>query len=214
MKLLKCILPFLFICLLFILTGLFLVLITDKGTLHLSINTLVGGPMDDFFKYFTHIGDGITVAALIVLSSLTVKGKIIPYILLGLSSFALSGLLTQLLKRLVFNGYSRPLKFFGPENLNLIEGVKLHGSYSFPSGHSTASFALFIFLAFVFRKTKYAQVFFGILAILAAYSRVHISQHFVQDIICGATIGVSIFFFTFWLMNKYIFKTTFKAISD
>ena len=193
------------ISLLFMLTGLILVSITDKSLLHLSANEFVGSSADIFFKNFTHIGDGLTVVILILLASLVHLKNFIPFALLGLVSFAVSGLIAQLLKRLVFNGSSRPIKFFGDHHLKLIEGVELHGSYSFPSGHSTASFALFIFLAFVFKKQRYVQVICAFGAILAAYSRVHISQHFIQDILAGAVLGISCFFIVAWIFNKFEF---------
>lgn len=190
------------VSLFFVFTGITLVLITDKADLHLSMNSLVGGNADQFFKYYTHVGDGLTVAILIVLASLISKEKIATA-LLGLISFALSGLLTQLLKRLVFASERRPSAYFGEEHLNLIEGVKLHGSHSYPSGHSTASFALFIFLAYVFRKSRYIQTACALGAIMAAYSRVHLSQHFTEDVVTGSIIGVSVFFLVYWIFGKF-----------
>lgn len=190
------------ISLLFVLTGLILVFITDKAELHLSFNQLVGGNADGFFKLYTHIGDGLAVAIIILIASVFSKEKIATA-LLGLVSFGLSGLLTQLLKRLVFYADHRPVSYFGEEHLNLIEGVKMHGSHSFPSGHSTASFALFVFLAYVFRKHRYVQGLCAIAAILAAYSRVHLSQHFTEDVVTGSIIGISIFFFVYWIFGKF-----------
>lgn len=193
------------ISLLFIFTGLILILITDKAQLHLAINELVDGGADNFFKYYTHVGDGLTVAILIVVAAIFSKNKIATA-LMGLVSFALSGLITQLFKRLVFASERRPAAYFGEDHLNLVEGVKMHGSHSFPSGHSTASFALFIFLAYVFRKHRYIQVLCAFGAILAAYSRVYLSQHFTEDVVAGSIVGISIFFLVYWVVNTYIFK--------
>ena len=201
MKLFKAILPFMAITLLFIFTGLILVLITDKFELHLAINQQIGEPANSFFKNFTHIGDGLTAVILIVIASLLSKNKI-PNLILGITTLALSGLIAQFFKRVVFNDLLRPGGYFQKGQLNLVEGVDLHSAYSFPSGHSTASFALFIFLAFVFREKRYAQLIFGVCAILAAYSRVHISQHFVEDIVAGACLGVLIFYLMHFLWSK------------
>ena len=211
MKLVKELLPFLLITSLFLLTGLTLTLITDQQLLHLSINSFVGGSANTFFKYFTHVGDGITVAVLIVIFSLFRYRQYFAYLSLGLTTFAISGLFTQFLKRVIFASYPRPIKVFGEEELILIQGVKLHGSFSFPSGHSTASFALFIFLAYVFRKTRYAQVLCAFAAILAAFSRVYLSQHFTEDIIAGGIIGISTFFLMEWLHRRYFFKKQFAS---
>ena len=194
------------ITILFLVTGLILILITDKNELHLSANAFVGGSADSFFALYTHIGDGITVAILVLLLSLIKPRKFLPVFSLGITTFALSGLISQFFKRIVFPHQFRPTTIFGAENLNLIEGVKLHGSFSFPSGHSTVSFALFIFVAFIFRKYRWVQIIAAFMAILAAYSRVHISQHFIEDVVAGALLGVSSFYLFHWLYNTYVFK--------
>ena len=131
-----------------------------------------------------------------------------------MTTFALSGLIAQFFKRIVFYDYFRPVRAIGADHLNLIEGVDLHGSFSFPSGHSTVSFALFIFLAYLFRNKRYLQVVFAFMAILAAYSRVHISQHFIHDIIAGAILGIAIFFLVFWIFSTYIFKKKLKLENE
>lgn len=201
LKLLKAILPFMAIAMLFIFTGLALVLITDKFELHLAINQQIGEPANSFFKYFTHVGDGLTAVVLIILVALISKNKIANG-LLGLSTLAISSVITQLLKRQVFADILRPSGYYQDNQLNLVEGVDLHTAFSFPSGHSTASFALFIFIAFVFRKHRYIQLLCGICAVLAAYSRVHISQHFTEDIVFGAAIGISTFFLLYHFSTK------------
>lgn len=209
MNLFRAILPFMAFALLFIFTGLILAFITEKFELHLAINQQIGEPANTFFRYFTHIGDGLTAVILIVVASLFSKNKIANGIF-GLSTLAISGLTAQFFKRQVFNEILRPNGYFQDGQLNLIEGVDLHSAYSFPSGHSTASFALFIFLAFIFREKRYAQAIFAICAILAAYSRVHISQHFVEDIIAGAILGISIFFLIYFILVKMNFTKTIK----
>ena len=167
---------------------------------------MVGGSADNFFKYFTHIGDGITVAVIVLAVSLIYRKKFVQYFTLGISTFAISGLAAQFFKRLIFYDIRRPVSVFGPEHLNLVEGVHMHGSNSFPSGHSTVSFALFIFIAFIFRKYRFVQILCAVLAILAAFSRVYLSQHFIEDIVAGAILGIITFYFLFWIINNYIFK--------
>lgn len=206
MKLIRELLPFLSIAGLFILTGTILVIITDKIQLHLSANAMVGGDADAFFAYYTHVGDGITVAIAVLLFSLVKYKRFLPYFSLGILTFAISGLLSQFFKRVIFSDVARPSKAIGSEYLNLVDGVDLHGSFSFPSGHSTVSFALFIFIAFVFRKYRSIQAIAAIMAILAAYSRVHLSQHFIEDIIAGAFLGISTFYIIFWVLNRFVFR--------
>lgn len=209
MNLVKALLPFLSIAVLFILTGFILVLITDQKELHLSINATTGGSADQFFALYTHIGDGVVVPVIILLASGIKRNNFIQNALLGLVTFALSGLIGQFFKRIVFSDHMRPSHVLEGK-LHLIEGVKMHSAYSFPSGHSTVSFALFIFIAFLFRKYRSVQALCAILAILAAYSRVHISQHFVEDIIAGASLGILCFFLFHWIFNQFIFRGKFS----
>ena len=205
MNVARALLPFLTISALFILTGIILVFITDKYELHMAINAQTGGTADDFFAFYTHIGDGIVVPIIIVLACVVIRKNFLPNLVLGITTFALSGLIAQFFKRIVFPDVLRPSKVLEGQ-LRLIDGVDLHSAYSFPSGHSTVSFAMFIFLAFLFRKFRWAQGVCGILAVLAAYSRVHISQHFVEDIVAGSFLGVACFFLFRWVYDTYVFK--------
>ena len=152
MKTARALLPFLTISSLFILTGIALVLITDKYELHLAINAQTGGTADQFFAFYTHVGDGIVVPAIIILACLIHRKNLVANLVLGITTFALSGLIAQFFKRIVFSEYLRPSKVLEGQ-LNLIEGVNLHSAHRFPSGHSTVSFAMFIFLAFLFNKS-------------------------------------------------------------
>ena len=78
-------------------------------------------------------------------------------------------------------------------DLHFIDGVNLHSNFSFPSGHSTAAFSTFFFLALIARKPILQVMLFSV-GLLVAFSRVYISQHFFEDIYVGGIIGAS---FTF-----------------
>ena len=145
MKLVKALLPFLTVSALFIITGLVLVFITDKHDLHLAINAQTGGTADDFFAFYTHVGDGLVIPIIIILACIIRRKNLVPHLVLGITTFALSGLLAQFFKRIIFSDYFRPSKVLEGK-LKLIEGVDLHSAYSFPSGHATVSFAMFISL--------------------------------------------------------------------
>ncbi|UKN02179.1 phosphatase PAP2 family protein [Paracrocinitomix mangrovi] len=207
MDLIRRMLPYFVVCMLFVLTLGILLTIADKKLLHLSTNAMVGGNWDSFFKYLTHVGDGLIAAIVIVTIPLINPKTYLPNFALGMSTFVISGLLAQFFKRVIFSTANRPIKIFGAENLNLVDGVSMHGSYSFPSGHSTAAFALFTFLAFYFRKNSKMQVILGFLAVLVAFSRVYLSQHFYEDILAGSILGIAVFFLCHWLYVKYVFKS-------
>jgi membrane-associated phospholipid phosphatase len=57
---------------------------------------------------------------------------------------------------------------------------------SFPSGHSTTMFAMFVFMSAMFPRYKYLWFF---LAALVAISRILAEDHFFSDIIAGAILG-------------------------
>ena len=61
--------------------------------------------------------------------------------------------------------------------------------YSFPSGHSLASFAAATAL-FCFEKRWGAAAY--ILAALIAFSRLYLFVHFPSDVICGSLLGIAI----------------------
>ena len=98
----------------------------------------------------------------------------------------------------------RPSKFFElyeTYKLHLIDGVKMHSLQSFPSGHTATAFNIFIMLAFIVKSNTLKLLFF-IMAVLVAYSRVYLSQHFLMDITAGSVVGVTIMVLVFiWFGN-------------
>ena len=129
-----------------VLIASFLVIIlTDKHELHLWFNQFHHPVLDQVFKYATRMAEGMMIAFMVFIV-LIYK---IRYAVAGLIGIVVSGMITQFLKRIVFSDYYRPSKVFeGIANLHFVDGVSLHKAFSFPSGHSTGAFALFLFLAF------------------------------------------------------------------
>lgn len=168
-----------------------IVLLFTKGEIHLYLNQLHSTFFDVFFKYVTYLGDGILiVAAVLVLGFFKIR-----YGLFALAGYLGSGIVVQLMKRLLFSGVKRPLGYFdGIADLYLVPGVDVHSSKSFPSGHTTTAFAFFACLA-ILSKSKNAQVFLFVIALLTAYSRVYLSQHFLVDILVGSIIGTATTYF-------------------
>jgi membrane-associated phospholipid phosphatase len=77
---------------------------------------------------------------------------------------------------------------------------------SFPSGHATTTFSLFCLLSLLAVKRGWGWLWFA-LALLAAYSRVYLGQHFFGDIFAGAVIGTSASVACYLLMNRWYGKT-------
>jgi len=63
------------------------------------------------------------------------------------------------------------------------------GGFSFPSGHATVIFAAASVLMFHY-KNKKLGVFFLILSVLVATSRVMLGFHRVEDVLVGSIIGI------------------------
>ncbi len=150
---------------------------------------------DFFFKYLTHLGDGFAYLTVI----LTMLFFSIRKAMFLLGSFLGSGLIAQFMKHLIFSDSLRPVRFFeNLANLHLVEGVTLHGSYSFPSGHTASAFALMFCLA-ILSPRQLMKALLLILAALIGFSRVYLSQHFLGDVVAGSLIGVlAVIPFYFW----------------
>lgn len=159
-----------------------------KGNLVLFLNGRHTPVADVFFKYYTHIGDGITSVIVALVLFLAVKMR---WGLLTLLTFALSGGISQLLKTVVFGPVPRPHRYF--EGLNLlhpVEGVKIAYLHSFPSGHTISSFALFSMLVFILPKNKIGiTVLLFCMAALGGISRIYLGQHFTEDVLAGMLVG-------------------------
>lgn len=170
----------------------------SKSDIHLTINKWNVEFLDWFFYYFTHLGDGI-FAACIVLALCFVKYR---YAIFLASSAIIAGLTTQLLKHTIFSDAVRPKKFFegAAEVLQFIPGVDNHLHNSFPSGHATTAFATFFCLSLIVKNDGLKFSFFT-LALVIAFSRVYLSQHFLTDIYAGSLIGVTISL----LIYQYVF---------
>lgn len=167
----------------------FVIAYTDKIQLHIFFNGLLRPWLNVFFKYFTYFGDGIFVICVgAILLIFNVRRGITTLLAYGLSAG-----FTQGIKYAFFGDVDRPQLVFQqqylPLNLvpDLVEEQHIH--HSFPSGHSTAAFALFFSLSFLVENSL-AKIFFLLMALAVAFSRVYLSQHFFEDITAGSFIAV------------------------
>lgn len=145
--------------------------------------------MDVLFKYATYLGDGIIFGILGVLFFFIKRRMALVFLIGGI----LTLLITHFFKKIMFKGVPRPVAALGEESLHLVDGVKIAFMNSFPSGHSTTAFAVFTILCLYFAKCKSQYIWIS-LAVIASFSRVYLSQHFLVDIFVGSFIGVIIAF--------------------
>jgi membrane-associated phospholipid phosphatase len=177
-------------CLLYFVVAGLLVFKLGKEESFLIFNRHYIPILGQFYRYYTHIGDGFFVIALCVVL-LFVRYY---YSLLILICYAVPSVIVQILKRIVFPDASRPLKFYTwekPYQLNLTEGVDVAINNSFPSGHTTSAFALFFCISIIV-KNQYLRFLFLVMAINSAISRVYLCEHFFVDTLAGAVISVTL----------------------
>lgn len=181
----------------FVITITIILLIYPKAVIHLTINKFHSNAADYFFKYFTHLGDGLVlVLTTIILLFFSFRHAI----LIGLS-YSLSGLLVQFFKRVIFHDVARPVKYLADYPLHLVDGVQMYTNFSFPSGHSTSIFTLCMCLATLSSSLLMKIVLFCI-AVIVAFSRMYLSQHFLVDIYAGSIIGTFSAIIVFYFISK------------
>lgn len=155
-----------------------------KINCHLLLNSYHSVFGDYFFKYITEVGGSIPF----VILALLLFYKYRCFLFLGLSQ-GLSSLISFIIKKIV----REPRPSVVLHNLGIdfpiVDGVDLHHTLSFPSGHTTTAFATFFVLAIII-KDKRMKILCLIIAILGGYSRIYLSQHFITDVLAGSIIGL------------------------
>lgn len=192
---------FILVFLVFFIGTFLLSVFYNKIELHLTLNQWRHPWADIFFKYFTHLGDGVLFVPVILFFAYRRDyEKMLLFILIAVFTLGI----TALGKAVLFPDINRPILAIGADKLNLVEGVRMHSKFSFPSGHTTAAFAFWAAIAAVAPKSLAGL--FALIAVLVAISRVYLSQHFVPDISAGSAIGVLITVFSLRLYKFFVLK--------
>ena len=165
--------------------GLIFWVITDKIGMHLVLNGFHTSVLDVFFKYFTQVGGWVPCAVGSVLL-LFRKWKIATVVLVGQ---LIATLITTPIKRII--RAPRPSVILSELGIDfpMVEGVDLHSTLSFPSGHTSAAFA-FCFAVALFCTKWWQKMLCLLVAIFCGYSRIYLSQHFLEDVLAGSGVGV------------------------
>lgn len=170
----------------------------NKADIHLEFNAHHNGFFNTFFFYTTYLGDGWT-AAIVFLMAVAIRFR---YGLIIAGSVVVSALITQTLKHTIFADHLRPKKFFeGLHDLYFVPGVDNWDYNSFPSGHTTCAFSL-CFAVALLTKNKNLKFLLFAAALLIGYSRIYLSQHFLEDVYTGSIIGTLTAFAMFMLVQS------------
>lgn len=170
--------------------------VIEKGELHLLLTFHRSAGMDFICRSYTYVGAWVPYVVIAGLLFWRFSASI--YMLFNMLT---TTIVVQVTKHLVTA--SRPLKWFAENmpdvKLNLVEGVKMNMLNSFPSGHTTTFFILFISLCIIFDfhqngNKKGLSILIGIfafvLAAFGAYTRIYLHQHFALDIFAGISIAL------------------------
>lgn len=180
--------PYLFLLIFCILLMLFF----TKEELYFAVNHRHTVFADSFFTCITKLGasSGCIIITLLVLLINYRKG-----FLLG-SSYILTFIISQTIKHMV--KAPRPHLLYAKKlsGIYLVKGVVMLDTNSFPSGHSVSAFTAAVVFTYL-TKNKITAPFMLLLAVLVAYSRLYLSEHFLEDVTAGSVIGV--FATAFWL---------------
>ena len=194
---------FLYCSVLFWTLSLGWICLADKITIHKSLNLFHSKGLDAFFQLITHLGDGWTIvfvsAALLFVS--------VRLSLLQIISYASSGIISIVLKNTLFSECKRPYYYLKSDaTLYKMSDFTYFIEHSFPSGHTTSIFALMTLFALTYNKSKLLLLLFFIFALLVAYSRIYLSQHFLIDVLAGSLIGTGTAYIIYKQLNNKLVK--------
>ncbi len=168
----------------------------------LAFNGLRREPLNSIFYFITYLGEFYAfIIAGVVLFLLRRHRYVRIIALTGVLMIPLSYVLKDTI------GTMRPLTWFTEggrwQEVVTVPGVELRsGNTSFPSGHTMSAFALCSILALMLdRRYQHWGLAFALLAILVGVSRIFLVQHFLADVLSGATLGLLIGWAVWDIMN-------------
>jgi membrane-associated phospholipid phosphatase len=153
------------------------------------INSSHSSWADLFFKIITS-GAEITIPILFLGYLIWKKSDLLkPYVI----SYIFSTVLVQFLKLVVFKEALRPLAYFKGQaySWHLVQNLLIHEYNSMPSGHTSAAWFMCFWISLAAKK-PWITLLMVSYAMLVAYSRVYLFQHFPVDTAVGAMIGIGV----------------------
>lgn len=152
------------------------------------INQFRSAPLNySSLYFFTHLGDGIILPALILLFFWRKDPALAVTFALA---FVLTGGITQVAKRFVFDDWMRPPVVFRLDPSVAIFQPRPELAHSFPSGHATSFATGGVFFAWgMYEWRKWLPALVGLFTVFLCFTRVFLGVHFPGDIFVGSMIG-------------------------
>ena len=153
----------------------------DKKLIKLINKNMKSKFLDRFMPKFTNLGGVVFITSFILALLIFGRGKIEDIGIQGAATLAISQVITYSLKSLL--GRERPYNIL--KNLNTF-GIILK-DYSFPSGHTSASFSIATTIALNMPKLSILVLS---IALFVGISRIYLGVHYPTDVVAGIVIGV------------------------
>ncbi|MBQ9867400.1 MAG: phosphatase PAP2 family protein [Lachnospiraceae bacterium] len=177
----------------------------DISILEYVMNNIRKEWLDPIVIFITHLGKaGIAWILLILVLLLFKKTRRVGLacgVALVLNVILCNGIIKPLVAR------PRPYDLYQ----HIVCIVKPQWDYSFPSGHTAASFSVSSVLPYMKMKKRYSIPAL-VLALLIALSRIYVCVHYPTDVICGAVLGGMAGFAGFMLYTRVIEKKAPKKL--
>lgn len=172
----------------------------DSRIFHMCNTKLSCKALDLIMPRITELGSLIFSGLMPLILIVVNIGKTRPLGIEMLASLSFSQVFVQILKR----------SFTRERPYNILENIKTFDivlkDYSFPSGHTTASFSMATILTYYL--PQFMIVFMG-LAFLVGISRIYLAVHYPSDVIVGIVLGVTSSIIT----HSYFINNIFKVVN-
>lgn len=156
------------------------------------------GFLDAVMPWITKLGDGgifwIAVAVVLIITPKYRKAGLSMGIALLMGLLVCNLTLKPLVARM--RPYDYQAEYFG-RSIDLL--INTPHDYSFPSGHTIASFEASVPLLINHKRLGIPAL---ILAVLIAFSRLYLFVHYPTDVIVSIILGTAFAIFANWLVNK------------
>lgn len=157
--------------------------------------------------FITHLGDSLILTSIISLFFINKKPATVITVIIVV---ILTGLIGQILKETLFDGWDRPLRVFNESpDVYVLPNYRLFHN-SFPSGHSITAMAAFTALIWSVKPRRVFQFLAAFIAIVITYSRIYLGAHFPGDVLAGSFIGISFALLLTPFIEKKVAKANFN----